>query len=78
MGVFSMAWFTCLSRISDYKHHWSDVLGGATVGALSAVIVVSLDISYFIMCWFPQSEKSGKTIFFMVRELHNWSVKYEN
>lgn len=39
MILFSMAWFTCLSRISNYKHHWSDVLGGIVVGTVAAVTV---------------------------------------
>lgn len=27
-----------LSRISDHKHHWSDVLGGAIIGIIWAVV----------------------------------------
>lgn len=34
-----LAWYTCLSRISDYKHHWSDVLSGAVLGSLVAIVV---------------------------------------
>ncbi|KAK7495908.1 hypothetical protein BaRGS_00012898, partial [Batillaria attramentaria] len=30
--VFCLALYTCFTRISDYKHHWSDVLGGAILG----------------------------------------------
>ncbi|KAG7209722.1 hypothetical protein KM043_011356 [Ampulex compressa] len=36
-----MAWFTAMSRVSDYKHHWSDVLAGSTLGTVVALIVAS-------------------------------------
>lgn len=33
-----LAIFVCLSRVSDYKHHWSDVLSGAILGVFVAAL----------------------------------------
>jgi len=45
-ACFMMAVGTALSRISDYKHHWSDVLVGSLQGALVAVLVVCFPFYY--------------------------------
>ena len=47
--VIYMAIYTCMSRVSDYKHHWSDVLGGAILGALVAILTVSIINIYFAL-----------------------------
>ncbi|XP_017470002.1 PREDICTED: putative phosphatidate phosphatase [Rhagoletis zephyria] len=35
------AWYTSLTRVSDYQHHTTDVLAGSTIGAFYAVLMVS-------------------------------------
>ncbi|KAH6940916.1 hypothetical protein HPB50_010364 [Hyalomma asiaticum] len=39
VALLSLAWYTALSRVSDYKHHWSDVLAGSAEGYLVAIVV---------------------------------------
>lgn len=45
----AVAFFTCLSRVTDHKHHATDVIGGAIIGFCIAIFTVSLFIRYFIM-----------------------------
>jgi phosphatidate phosphatase len=35
------AWVTALTRVSDYMHHWSDVLAGMVIGTLFGILTVS-------------------------------------
>jgi len=38
----------CLTRISDYFHHWSDVLAGYIIGLLLAYYVVRRPTKIFV------------------------------
>ncbi|XP_061457289.1 phospholipid phosphatase 2 isoform X2 [Rhineura floridana] len=45
--LISFAVFVGYTRVSDYKHHWSDVLVGLLQGALIAVLVVRYVSDFF-------------------------------
>ncbi|KAL8560729.1 hypothetical protein ACOMHN_046412 [Nucella lapillus] len=60
VGVFCLAFFTCLSRVSDYKHHWSDVLSGAVLGvAVCYLVMASLGDFHRLTLRKPWSTLSG-------------------
>ncbi|XP_040571961.1 phospholipid phosphatase 1 [Lepeophtheirus salmonis] len=46
-GFFSLAFYICLTRVSDYHHHTGDVVMGAFVGIIFAIITVVLVINLF-------------------------------
>jgi phosphatidate phosphatase len=39
--AIAAAVFVAMTRISDYKHHWSDVLSGLIIGTIVACVTVS-------------------------------------
>lgn len=44
--LVAFALFVGYTRVSDFKHHWSDVLVGLLQGALIAVLTVSTTPAY--------------------------------
>lgn len=77
--IFVMAYYTCLSRVSDYKHHPTDVLAGAVVGIISAVTVAVGASDLFNMTetrqthieMFKNINRSGRTSGDQLRDLES-------
>ncbi|XP_008838610.1 phospholipid phosphatase 1 isoform X1 [Nannospalax galili] len=46
-GLVALSIYVGLSRISDYKHHWSDVLTGLIQGAVVAILVAVYVSDFF-------------------------------
>lgn len=38
IAAIMLSWYTGLTRVSDYKHHWSDVLAGFLIGSIAAAL----------------------------------------
>ena len=51
-----LSWSTAMSRISNYKHHWSDVLSGLLIGSIVAVLTV-----VFVSDLFPRKAQDPET-----------------
>lgn len=42
LTCFILAWHTCMSRVSDYKHHHTDVIAGAFIGLTVALFITTV------------------------------------
>ncbi|GFO47910.1 phospholipid phosphatase 1 [Plakobranchus ocellatus] len=79
---FALALYTCLSRISDYKHHWGDVLAGALLGTVVAISLV-FSLTHFgkhlckadFLCWSGRYEKDEEI---QATELVSTNHQFEN
>lgn len=60
--LLMFAWYTALTRISDYKHHWSDVMAGAAIGLSYALVVVSSSTSSIIIRYLTRLLRQTSTV----------------
>ncbi|XP_071549441.1 putative phosphatidate phosphatase isoform X2 [Panulirus ornatus] len=57
-----MTFYTCLSRISDYKHHWSDVLSGFILGTTVAILISQYVSDLFQPQQLPATVSKDQTV----------------
>lgn len=58
--LIAAAVYVGLSRVSDYKHHWSDVLTGLLQGAVMAILIVLYVSNFFkVRAQFTQKDEEN-------------------
>ncbi|KAL3315894.1 Phospholipid phosphatase 3 [Cichlidogyrus casuarinus] len=50
-AVLGLAFYVCLSRITDHKHHWSDVLIGGFIGTFLAIVIPYIITKRYYSMW---------------------------
>ena len=58
LGLLVMAFFTCISRVMDNKHHPTDVIAGALIGA----IIQLFNVTYVTKIWSSVSMSTGPRV----------------
>nr|XP_044249889.1 phospholipid phosphatase 1 [Drosophila takahashii] len=55
-------WYVSLTRITDYYHHWSDVLAGAVLGVVFAWLTSAYVADLFVGRRWPKAGYSANTL----------------
>ncbi|KAG6454858.1 hypothetical protein O3G_MSEX008877 [Manduca sexta] len=69
-GAVMLSWFTALSRVSDYKHHWSDVLAGYSLGLAFAVLVVC----FIKILTYLYNEMKNEKYFYLTQKIYTYRI----
>ncbi|KAI7791354.1 phospholipid phosphatase 2b [Triplophysa rosa] len=79
--LVAFAVYVGYTRVSDYKHHWSDVLAGLLQGALVAILTVRYVSDFFKVRSLPQcssSESPEREALERKPNLHMGEVEHNN
>ncbi|XP_045121270.1 putative phosphatidate phosphatase isoform X1 [Portunus trituberculatus] len=73
-----LTFYTTLSRISDYKHHWSDVLSGFILGTVVATLIARYVSDLFITPIQAQCSSQGHPVYLQDRRLPDTDSEANN
>ena len=68
--LLATAMYVGLSRVSDYMHHWSDVLIGLLQGAVVAILTVSTALNPTWMTMIPVA------LYWNCFQIKDWVIEY--
>nr|XP_005887442.1 PREDICTED: lipid phosphate phosphohydrolase 1 isoform X1 [Bos mutus] len=77
-GLVAASIYVGLSRVSDYKHHWSDVLTGLIQGALVAILVAVYVSDFFKKRSSPFKERKEEDSHTTLHETPTTGNHYRN
>jgi len=75
LAIYLVVWVG-LSRISDYRHHWSDVLSAAIIGTLFACLMVRHHLSVHLQIQFLINRHNLVRVVYklFLKRLMNWPI----